>query len=75
MAPIKGLFLSSVTLPENLFCENEKIDRIGQNVIEIDSKTMTVKTEGNTYTASKIIVAAGAQTTEIIKEDAIDAIQ
>ena len=55
----------------DLFCENEKIDRIGQNVIEIDSKTMTVKTKGNTYTASKIIVAAGAQTTEIIKDEGI----
>ena len=55
----------------DLFCENEKIDRIGQNVIEIDPKTMTVKTKENTYTASKIIVAAGAQTTEIIKDEGI----
>ena len=55
----------------DLFCENEKIDLIGQNAIEIDPKTMIVKTKENTYTASKIIVAAGAQTTEIIKDEGI----
>ena len=27
LAPIKGLFLSSVTLPENVFCENESKEK------------------------------------------------
>jgi len=50
------------------FCENEQIAFINQNAIEIDPQKMSVRTADNIYTASKIVVAAGSQSSALFKD-------
>ena len=53
------------------FCKNEKIAYINQNVLEVDGQNMSVRTNDNIYTASKIIVAAGSQSTALFRDENI----